>query len=57
MSEEDDFRHQFYLTQLFAKSEGVGLRQVQFVAPKRILKIEEKKSDKDELKNPSLNMR
>ena len=57
MSEEDDFRHQFYLTQLFAKSEGIGLRQGQFVAPKRILKIEEKKSDKDELKNSSLNIR
>jgi hypothetical protein len=44
MSDEDDFRHQFYPTQLFAKDEGVGLRQVQFVAPKPISKIEEKKS-------------
>jgi len=50
VNEEDDFRHQFYPTQLFAKDEGVGLRQVQFVAPKSISKIEEKKSNEDELK-------
>jgi len=50
VNEEDDFRHQFYPTQLFAKDEGVGLRQVQFVAPKPISKIEEKKSNEDELK-------
>ena len=50
VNEEDDFRHQFYPTQLFAKDEGVGLRQVQFVAPKPISKIEEKNSDEDELK-------
>ena len=50
VNEEDDFRHKFYPTQLFAKDEGVRLRQVQFVAPKSISKIEEKKSDKDELK-------
>ena len=47
---EDDFRQQFYPTQLFAKDEGVGLRQVQFVAQKPISKIEVKKSDKDEFK-------
>lgn len=50
VNEEDDFRHQFYPTQLFAKYEGVVLRQVQFVAPKPISKIEEKKSNEDELK-------
>ena len=49
-NEEDDFRHQFYTTQLFAKDKGVGLKQVQFVAPKSISKIEEKESDEDELK-------
>ena len=50
VNEEDDFRHQFYPTQLFAKDEGVGLRQVQFVAPKPISKNEETKSDANELK-------
>jgi hypothetical protein len=50
VNEEDDFRHQFYPTQLFTKDEGVGLRQVQFVTPKPISKIDKKKSDDDELK-------
>ena len=49
LNEEDDFRHQFYPTQLFAKDEGVELRQVQFVTPKSLSKIKEKKSDEDEL--------
>ena len=49
VNEEGDFRHQLYPTQLFAKNEGVGLRQVQFVALKSISKIEEKKSEDDEL--------
>ena len=50
VNEEDDFRYQFYPSQLFAKDEGVGLRQVQFVAPKTISRIEDKKLDDEELK-------